>query len=97
MEKYGFSPHGNKEARYRHQRLMDMLQSLYGDFWSEKRDLIIRIPTMGLPSDIESLVGTPKDTLPALADDVANSICDDNTRDKFKKFANFLIEKLEKK
>lgn len=37
------------------------------------------------------------DTLPTLADEVAKTICDTNTKEAFKKFANLLIEKVENK
>lgn len=61
--------------------------------------LVLRMPWMS-QVDFDKIMerDVPKPTsLSTLADDVANSICDDNTRKKFQEFANLLIEKVEKK
>ena len=102
MEKHQF---GSMDTP-RRKRVQDLLLENWTGFveWVDEYggigDIIIRLPSMSRDR-FDALVGStkqaPKDSLSALADDVINTIVDSKEKEAFKKFANLLIEKVEKK
>ena len=101
MEKYKFdiSPSGltgNRAlqlGKTLHERMKE--GGWTGEFWVEGQDMYIRCIRTGWT--IREIVPDKSKTLSTLADEVADTICDKNTRDAFKRFADLLIEKVEKK
>ena len=111
MVKYQFNGHRSGGADYqRWLRLKHKIEAkggCYGSLSLDKGNMrdegaafVIRMPWMS-QRELDQIVQPPPkpepDILPTLADEVADTICDPNTKEAFKKFANLLIEKLEKK
>ena len=71
------------------------LERCYG-FISYKDGLVIEFPSCQGSYD-RIMRSLEPQRLSALADEVANTISDKGTRDAFKRFADLLIEKVEKK
>lgn len=106
MEEYGQRIRGGKQdSSEEAKRLMHFLNTFNSGSWygyvkwehGVPGHIVLRIPAGGERYLREILDEVKPNNLPTLANEVANTICDTKTKEAFKKFANLLIEKLEKK
>lgn len=103
MEKIIFdsSSSASDKEQALHSALVKDIQepSTAGEMWRDPKEdhaYYVRIRNAG-SDEVDKLFGPQLVDLSALANEVYDAICDTNTKKKFRKFTNLLIEKVEKK